>query len=80
MTGIISEACPEIEFIDDRPNYDYIYRTQDLIDLKGRAYHGKKNHLNYFKKTYEYEYCLLYTSNRLEEGARQEKLSSAGVI
>lgn len=69
MTGIISEACPEIEFIDDRPNYDYIYRTQDLIDLKGRAYHGKKNHLNYFKKTYEYEYVEL-TSDMADDAMK----------
>ena len=56
MMEIIKEACPEISFKDDRPNYDYIYLTQDLIYLKGRAYHSKKNHLNYFLKTYEYEY------------------------
>lgn len=56
LMEIIKEACPEMSFKDDRPNYDYIYLTQDLIDLKGRAYHSKKNHLNYFLKTYEYEY------------------------
>lgn len=56
---IIKEAVPEMHFIDDRPNYDYIYLTQDLIDLKGKSFHGKKNHLNYFKKTYEYEYVEL---------------------
>jgi len=59
LMEIIKEACPEMVFKDDRPNYDYIYLTQDLIDLKGRAYHGKKNHLNYFKKTFEYEYVEL---------------------
>ncbi len=59
LMEIIKEACPEMSFNDDRPNYDYIYLTQDLIDLKGRAYHSKKNHLNYFKKTYEYEYLEL---------------------
>ena len=53
---IIREAVPELKWQDDRPNYDYIYLTQDLIDLKGRDYHSKKNHLNYFKKNYEYEY------------------------
>ncbi len=53
---IIKEAVPEMHFIDDRPNYDYIYLTQELIDLKGKSFHSKKNHLNYFKKTYEYEY------------------------
>ncbi len=59
MLDIIREACPEIVFEDDRANYDYIYRVQDLVELKGRAYHGKKNHLNYFKKNYEYEYVEL---------------------
>lgn len=53
---IIKEAVPEMKWVDDRPNYDYIYLTEDLIDLKGRDFHKKKNHLNYFKKTYEYEY------------------------
>ena len=56
---IIKEAVPELSWTDDRPNYDYIYRTQDLIDLKSRDYHGKKNHLNYFHKTFEYEYVTL---------------------
>lgn len=60
MIDIIKEAVPgEMKFIEDRPNYDYVYRTRDLIDLAGRAYHGKKNHLNYFKKTFEYEYVPL---------------------
>ena len=30
MLDMIKEACPEIEFEDDRPNYDYIYLTEDL--------------------------------------------------
>jgi len=66
---IIKEAVPEIHFIDDRPNYDYIYLTQELIDLKGKAFHSKKNHLNYFKKTYEYEYVEL-TSDMADDAMR----------
>ena len=66
MLDIIKEACPEINFEDDRPNYDYIYRVQDLVELKGRAYHSKKNHLNYFKKTYQYQYAEL-TSDMADE-------------
>lgn len=66
MTEMIKEACPEMEFIDDRPNYDYIYLTQSLIDLKGKSYHGKKNHLNYFKKNFQYEYIEL-TSDMADE-------------
>ncbi|MDO5490938.1 MAG: phosphatidylglycerol lysyltransferase domain-containing protein, partial [Bacillota bacterium] len=56
LMEIIEEAVPELRWQDDRPNYDYIYLTQDLIDLKGRGFHSKKNHLNYFKKTYDYRY------------------------
>lgn len=59
MIEIIKEAVPEMVFKDDRPNYDYVYLTKELIDLKGRSFHAKKNHLNYFKKTYEYEYIRL---------------------
>lgn len=66
---IIKEAVPEMHFIDDRPNYDYIYLTQDLIELKGKAFHGKKNHLNYFKKTYEYEYVDL-TSDMADDAMK----------
>ncbi|HWQ79175.1 MAG TPA: phosphatidylglycerol lysyltransferase domain-containing protein [Anaerovoracaceae bacterium] len=60
MIDIIEAACPgEFQFFDDRPNYDYVYRTQDLIDLKGREFHSKKNHLNYFLNHYKYEYVVL---------------------
>ena len=31
---------------------DYIYNAEDLINLSGRKYHGQKNHINYFKKTF----------------------------
>ncbi len=61
--GILEElqrAFPkEFSFIEDRPNYDYLYLKQDLIELAGKAYHGKKNHLNHFKNEYEYEYVTL---------------------
>lgn len=40
----------------DRDNSDYVYRTKDLIDLPGRRYHRKKNHLNSFLKTFAFEY------------------------
>jgi hypothetical protein len=60
LMHFIESACPgEMRFLDDRPNYDYLYRKQDLIDLKGREYHSKKNHLNYFLSHYKYEYVPL---------------------
>ncbi|MEA4923333.1 MAG: phosphatidylglycerol lysyltransferase domain-containing protein [Eubacteriaceae bacterium] len=70
MIDDLKAACPgELKVIEDRPNYDYVYRTQDLIELKGRDYHGKKNHLNYFNKTYQYEYVPL-TSAMAEDAMR----------
>jgi hypothetical protein len=40
----------------DRDNSDYVYSTQDLINLSGRKYHRKKNHLNRFIKNNTFEY------------------------
>lgn len=40
----------------DRDNSDYVYLAQDLINLSGRKYHRKKNHLNRFIKTQKFEY------------------------
>ena len=40
----------------DRDNSDYVYLTRDLINLSGRKYHRKKNHLNRFIKNNIFEY------------------------
>ncbi len=57
ITEELSKAFPgELKIVDDRANYDYVYNRQDLIDLKGRSLHKKKNHMNYFLKNYKYEY------------------------
>ena len=40
------------EFLPQRDRFDYVYSTQDLINLPGRKYHGKKNHLNAFRSQY----------------------------
>ena len=57
MLEILEEAMPgQLKFESDRPNYDYVYDTKELIELKGKKFHRKKNHLNYFLNNYEYEY------------------------
>ncbi len=43
-------------FTEDRNSHDYVYRTSDLIELSGNKYHSKRNHVNRFKSTYDYEY------------------------
>ncbi|MBE7027840.1 MAG: DUF2156 domain-containing protein [Ruminococcaceae bacterium] len=46
----------KFEYIPDRNAFDYIYETKKLIDLSGKELHSKRNHYNYFKKTYNYKY------------------------
>jgi uncharacterized protein len=44
------------EVVYDRDNSDYVYLTEDLINLPGNKFHRKKNHVNRFKKNHDYEY------------------------
>lgn len=70
MLDLFKEAFPgELKYIDDRPNYDYVYLRQSLVELKGRDLHSKRNHLNYFLKNYQYEYVNL-TSDMAEDAMR----------
>ena len=43
-------------FTEDVNSHDYVYRTSDLINLSGNKYHSKRNHVNRFKSSYNYEY------------------------
>ena len=54
----VSEVIDKKSFscLPDRDNSDYVYSTLDLIQLSGRKYHRKKNHLNQFIKHIQYEY------------------------
>ena len=56
----------EVVISHDRDDDDYIYLREDLAELKGRKYHQKKNHLNYFLRTYEWSYEEI-TPDNLEE-------------
>ena len=50
---------PYTEIKLDRDNCDYLYLTDALVHLKGKKYDGKRNHINRFKRQYEYEYVVL---------------------
>lgn len=47
---------PEFEVQEDRNTHDYVYNTTELIELSGRKYHAKRNHLNQFLRGYKWEY------------------------
>ena len=49
----------EESIVFDRDNSDYVYLSDNLINLKGKKYDGKRNHINKFKKLYQYEYVPL---------------------
>lgn len=53
----------------DRDHSDYVYRSEDLIHLRGRKYHRKRNHIKQFKEKYIYEYHSL-TPDRIPDCLR----------
>jgi hypothetical protein len=42
-----------------REQFDYVYRSDDLIRLAGRKYHSKRNHINKFLHSYAFAYAAL---------------------
>jgi hypothetical protein len=57
MVEIFNKLLPGmLTFEADRPNFDYVYDTRELIELKGKKFHGKRNHLNFFLNNYDYVY------------------------
>jgi hypothetical protein len=43
----------------DRNQCDYVYLVQDMVELKGRKYHRKRNHIKQFQEKYSYQYIPL---------------------
>lgn len=47
----LTEQYPDLFcFSDARSSHDYVYAIDDLANLSGRRYHGKRNHLYRFRK------------------------------
>lgn len=49
--------------VEDRDNFDYLYRVDDLADLPGRKYHKKRNQVNGFVRSYSYDHRELSSAN-----------------
>jgi len=56
------------EVVEDRDNFDYLYSRSDLSSLAGRRFHRKKNLVNFFTGSYNYEARPLL--DEYMEGAR----------
>ena len=44
----------DFNFVKDRDYFDYVYQRQDLAELKGKHYQPKRNHVNKFKREYNF--------------------------
>jgi Uncharacterized conserved protein len=44
---------------EERNTFDYVYSSSELINLSGRKFHGKRNHLNQFLRKYQWAYLPL---------------------
>jgi len=44
---------------EDPANFDYLYRVEDLIGLRGKKYDGKRNRIRKFESTFVHEYHAL---------------------
>lgn len=92
LWGLSREDCEELEgevpgrfqYQPFRDDFDYIYRTQDLIQLAGRKYHGKRNHLSQFSRNFSWSYEDISPENFEDvravalEWARQNDPETAG--
>ena len=47
---------PRFDIKSNRDDFDYVYYTKDLIELSGRKFHKKKNHLNAFLRGCSFEF------------------------
>jgi hypothetical protein len=60
MKSFLEENFPKrFTFTASRDYSDYLYQTKDLIELKGKQYQSKRNHINKFKKMYNYVYATI---------------------
>jgi hypothetical protein len=60
MSDLIYQAMPDKFVYESRRSWsEYIYNSQDLITLVGKKFQSKRNHINKFKRIYEYEYLSI---------------------
>jgi hypothetical protein len=57
--GFVKSHGAGFEVEEDRDNFDYIYRVEDLAELKGKKYDGKRNRIRKFESTCPHEYAAL---------------------
>lgn len=64
MAAFLQQRFPDAVWQPDPAAYDYIYRTEDLITLKGKRYHKKRNHLHQFQERYNWTFAPLTAADQ----------------
>lgn len=60
MKETLEEIFPEVfEYKENRDHFDYLYLRSDLAELKGKDLQSKRNHVNKFRKQYDFSYLPL---------------------
>lgn len=67
----------------NRDTFDYVYNNEDLVNLSGKKYQPKRNHISFFKKNYYWTYekicgnniseCLAMSRKWLENYESEDK-------
>ena len=57
---------------ESRGHWDYLYSVPELIELKGKRFHKKKNLLNQFRKKYDFEY-VSFGSDMIDQAMEMQE-------
>lgn len=63
---LLMEYPDKFVLTEDINSFDYVYRVQDLINLSGKKYHSKKNHVNRFMAMYDWKYSKMTPDDKDE--------------
>lgn len=78
LKELLEKVFPEVfEYKENPDHFDYLYLRKDLAELKGKDYQTKRNHVNKFKKRYDFRFipltaemvpdCLIFYDEWCEE-------------
>jgi hypothetical protein len=71
MAGLLKENVDMLEqifpgrfiFTPNRDIFDYVYSIDKLASLAGNKLHSKRNHINYFKKNFNWSFEQINDTN-----------------